>query len=104
VIVDDEYAYIGDSGSIVRVLKDGENEGITTLASGQGFIWDIAVDETHVYWSASSLNMIGRAAKDGSGEIEILASETPSPWGLDLGCNTVFWAENGTQTLHRVLK
>ncbi len=103
VIVDDDYAYIGDGGTVVRVNKDGENEGITTIASGQGFVWDIAVDSTHVYWSASGNDLVARALKDGSDKPEVLAN-TQTPWGLDLGCDSVFWAENGTQTLHRVLK
>ncbi|MCA9706663.1 MAG: hypothetical protein KDK70_12490 [Myxococcales bacterium] len=100
--VDATHVYFGSGGTIGRALKDGDNQGIETLASDQGSSWDIGVDATHVYWTSDSNGHVVRVPIEGGAE-EVLAS-TAIPWGLDLGCTTVFWAENGTQTLHMVLK
>ena len=101
--VDATHVYFGDGASIVRASKDGTNQGIEALADGQGTIWDIAVDETHVYWTSASNGQMARVALAG-GEVEVLAPDTPTPWGLDLGCHAAFWAENGSQTLQMVFK
>jgi hypothetical protein len=101
--VDATHVYFGDGASIIRAAKDGRNEGIETLASGQGTIWDIAVDDTHVYWTSASTGALGRVPLTGGGDAEVLA-DTATPWGLDLSCHAAFWAENGTQTLQMVFK
>jgi hypothetical protein len=101
--VDATHVYFGDGGGIRRAVKDGSNQGIETLASDQGTAWDIAVDDTHVYWTSSTNGALARLPLAGGGEAEILA-DTPTPWGLDLSCHAAFWAENGTQTLQMVFK
>ena len=92
-----------DVAASVRAMKAGTNQGIEVLASDQGTLWDIAVDDTHVYWTSVSNGTLARVPLEGGPEPEILA-DTASPWGLDLGCHAAFWAENGTQTLQRALK
>ncbi len=101
--VDRGHLYAGDGGTVLRMAKDGVNEEITPLANDQGFVWDIAVDEVHVYWTSASGNQLVRTVKDGSEQLEVLA-DTPEPWSLDLGCDAVYWAANGDQTLRRRLK
>ena len=100
--VDTTHVYFGDGPNIRRARKDGQDQGIETLATDQGAIWDIAVDWTHVYWTAETNGELARVQLTG-GEVEVLA-ETSTPWGLDLGCTAAFWAENGTQSLRMVLK
>lgn len=101
--VDATHVYLGDGSSIVRAVKGGTNQGIETLATDQGAVWDIAVDDIHVYWTAETNGALARIVLAGGGEAEILA-DTALPWGLDLSCHAAFWAENGTQTLQRVFK
>lgn len=101
--VDATHVYFGDGSAVVRAMKAGTNQGIEVLASDQGTLWDIAVDDTHVYWTSVSNGTLARVPLEGGPEPEILA-DTASPWGLDLGCHAAFWAENGTQTLQRALK
>ena len=101
--VDATHVYFGDGSAVVRAMKAGTNQGIEVIASDQGTVWDIAVDDTHVYWTSASNGTLARVPLEGGPEPEILA-ETASPWGLDLGCHAAFWAENGTQTLQRALK
>ena len=56
-----------------------------------------------MYWTSASNGQMARVALAG-GEVEVLAPDTPTPWGLDLGCHAAFWAENGSQTLQMVFK
>ena len=100
--IDATHVYFSDGSSIVRAVKDGQDQGIETLATAQGLIWSVAVDWTHVYWTSETNDELARVQLTG-GEVEVLA-ETSTPWGLALGCHAAFWAENGTQTLQRVLK
>jgi len=100
--VDATHVYFGDGGAIGRAAKDGTNLDVELLTDEQGTIWDIAVDETHVYWTSASNGVLARVPLAG-GEVETLA-QTSTPWGLDLGCQAAFWAENGTQTLQMRLK
>jgi hypothetical protein len=100
--VDATHVYFDDNQAIGRAVKDGTNQGIESLADGQATVWDIAVDETHVYWTSASNGELVRVSLAG-GEAETLA-QTNNPWGLDLGCHAAFWAENGTQTLQMIFK
>lgn len=100
--IDATHVYYAENGGIGRALKGANEQGVEQLAVDQGEIWDIAVDEAHVYWTASAFGALARVPL-GGGEVEVL-DDTPTPWGLDLGCHAAFWAENGTQTLQMVLK
>lgn len=103
IAVDDDALYYGASGQLGRADKLGTNEGLQNLGNDLGNIWNIDLDETHAYYTGSTENSVGRVLKDGSSPVEILAT-TPNPWGLALGCTDIYWAENGTQTLQRMLK
>lgn len=101
--VDDDFLFVADGGAVIRMDKSQMIPGLLTLTTQQGMVWDMALDDVHVYWTSASGNTVARARKDGTGRIEVLA-DTNVPWGLDLGCDAIFWAQNGTQTLQRRLK
>jgi hypothetical protein len=67
----------------------------TPLATGD-VPWDIAVDETHVYWTEQGSTPAGgkvmRASKvDGTG-LTTIASEAKGPQGIAVDASRVYWA------------
>lgn len=100
IAIDDEFLYYGASGSLGRADKLGTNEGIEILSAELDDIWNVDVDDTHVYVTLASGGEVGRIPKDGSEPFAVLAN-TEEPWGLALGCDDVYWADNGSRTLQR---
>lgn len=103
IAVDDDGLFYGANGQLSRADKLGTNQGVQNLGAELGNIWNVDLDETHAYYTGSSADTVGRVPKDGSGPVESLVT-TNNPWGLALGCDEIYWAENGTQTLQRRLK
>jgi hypothetical protein len=103
--VDGDYVVYGDAGSVMRALKSGTDRSVTTLATGQGWIWALEVDDVHAYWTSADGGFLGRAAKDGSDEPQQRALAV-EPWGLALGCDVVYWAsrDDGMQSLNAMPK
>jgi hypothetical protein len=101
--VDGERIYYADNDVILSADKAGTNRGIATVATGQDWVWDMVVDDTHVYWTDANVGAIARAPKDASGDAVQLAPAL-APWGLDVGCDAVYWANNGDQTLRKRFK
>lgn len=92
----------------VVVPVDCFGAGATVLAPGQASPTDIAVDETHVYWTVS-----GSGCSDGSvrrmpkagGLIETLASDEPNPRRLVLDQDRVYYYDGcGSGLLRSVPK
>jgi hypothetical protein len=100
LVVDDARVYYADGGTVSSAIKDGDNEGMIELATERGTVFDMAVDSTHLYWTGWTSNQVVGVPKDGSAQAEVIAS-SPTPWGLALGCDALYWAENGTGTLRK---
>jgi hypothetical protein len=64
-----------------------------TLASGQAGAAFLAVDEQYVYWTTYlEAGAVSRVRKFGGRQVvEILAKNQRWPWGIALGCSTVYW-------------
>lgn len=97
--VDDEAIYFANNTAIRRADKLGSNNEVSTLSTDQGNVWQLVVDETTLYFTSSTSNFVGRVPKDGEQEVPALLATTEQPWGIAAGCDAIFWAENGTQTL-----
>lgn len=100
LVVDDARVYYAEGGTVSSAIKGGDNEGILDLATEEGSVFDMALDATHLYWTGESTNQVVGVPKDGSAQAEVIAS-SPTPWGLAVGCDAVYWAENGTGTLRK---
>lgn len=94
--IDGEWIYYGHTDRLARALKTESNDG-EVLVNNVGNIWEIDTDEQHVYFTSETEDLLLRWDKD-SEELEELA-ETPTPWGLAVGCNRVYWAQSGTEEL-----
>lgn len=92
------------TASIARRLKTGEAP--QTLVTGEESVTNLAVNQTHIYWSApiAVSGPIKRALKDGSSSPEPIASPLagcssncpyPSGGALGLNSNYVFWGAGG---------
>ncbi len=101
--VDDDGIYFAAGGAIRRADKLGSNQNVSTLATGQGNVWQLVVDSTDIYFTSSSSDAVGRVSKTG-GATSAHLSDTDQPWGIAADCSSIYWAENGTQTLQSRLK
>lgn len=85
--------------------ESGANEGgtnetdagatITTLASGQGPSYGIAVDSQNVYWTAFDTGNVMRVSIDG-GSPTVIASGQVNPYGIAVDSQYVYWTNNNS--------
>ncbi|MBL4685943.1 MAG: DUF5050 domain-containing protein [Nannocystaceae bacterium] len=94
--IDGEWIYYQYADRLARALK-AEFDDSEVLVNGVGSIWEINIDEQHVYFTSETDDTLARWDKD-SEELEELA-ETDTPWGLAVGCDRVYWAQSGTEEL-----
>lgn len=102
--VDDGYVYwasLGLGGSISRVSKSGGD--VEVLFKGVSHPRSVAVDATHVYFTAQGEGTVSRIAKTG-GPRELLAVDQNDPIGLALSEDRVFWADVTAGTISSVSK
>jgi hypothetical protein len=119
VIVDDEFVYWVDRGSIECLVADGalrrrrkdRSEPTEELAGGLHHPHKLVADDTYVYWldygcAPNRDGTVKRIAKSG-GTPEVLASGQITPIDLDVDQQHVYWTEGVTNykgTLKRVVK
>ena len=61
------------------------------LASDQGSVRRVAMDETHLYWTNWSSAQVVRSITDG-GRLQVIASDQNFPFGIVLDATHVYWA------------
>ncbi len=98
--IDETHLFFAEGGDVLRANKDGT--GVIPLANGPGIIWDMEVDEQHLYWTSDGGDSVERVAKDGTSADVLWFSANPQ--ALDLDCSRLFWAETGTDTVQMLDK
>jgi hypothetical protein len=93
-----ERIYWLTSGGLVRSCVKGENCAPETLASGQAGAAFLVVDDQYVYWTTYlEAGTVSRVRKFGGRQVvEVLAKNQRWPWGIALGCWTVYWTNHNS--------
>jgi hypothetical protein len=109
VTMDDEWVYwrdgyqftSGGTGRLVRAPKT--RTGIVeVLAADQDAPRYVAIDDTHVYWTAS--DTVRRVAKTGVGGVETLADGFPSAHGILAEGPAVYFCTYSGGSLYKLAK
>ncbi len=121
--LDDRYVYFAlgavrwntlDRAAIVRVPKEGGTP-VVLAQDSHYHVWDLAVDETHVYWARMRDNnfvpgdgpdiggAVLRVPKEG-GEVELLASGQNGPQSVVVEGDYVYWINYASGNIRRVRK
>ncbi len=95
IAIDNSTVYFGEatSGELISVSKNGG--AVSALASQQGTITAIAVDDTNVYWTTNAGDVLALAKTTDGGAPTTLASNQASPWGLAVD-SCVYWTNAGS--------
>jgi hypothetical protein len=81
-----------ESGYLLRVLLNGEEEKITGASEG---IRGVAVDNSHVYWASQGREMVGRMSLDLSNHENEFIPLDGKPNGLAVDAAHLYWSTNG---------
>ncbi len=96
--------YWASGGDNVIRTANLDGSGMTTVLSGSGELWSVAVDplEGKVYWTSYAGKKIWRANLDGTG-VEIIQQMTDGrPLGIALdGAGEIYWCDNGKDWINR---
>ncbi|WP_437986300.1 hypothetical protein [Sorangium sp. So ce117] len=85
-----------EGGSVFRADLSGAEAGAPEeIASDQGQLNGLAVDEGHVYWTRRDAGTVVRMPK-GGGEQEVLASGQARPGDIAVDEATVYWINEGS--------
>ena len=91
--VDATHVYFDDDGGLKRVPIAGGS--VQTLVTGYN-PWEIALDDTYVYWTEKSPGAIRRVAKTGgAAQTLVSAPDVNGPTSLAVDGTNVYWAEYG---------
>jgi hypothetical protein len=96
IAVDDTNIYVGTSGPLTKLPKQG---GIVTTLDAPVGVVGVAVDTTDVYFAAfvrPGGGQIMRLAK-GGGQLMTLGSSQPNPQAIALDAVSIFWVNQGTR-------
>src|SRR5262249_53570276 len=81
-------------GVLLKKAKDGTGTAVM-LASGEGTILDLALDESRVYWVASSTGQVQSVVKSG-GPVTLLVSGQNTPTSLAVDEGRLYWLNRGS--------
>ncbi|WP_437736991.1 hypothetical protein [Sorangium sp. So ce1335] len=85
-----------EGGSVFRAaLGEDEVGEAAEIASGQGQLNGLALDEDHIYWTRRDAGTVVRMPKDG-GEPEVLASQQQRPGSVAVDAAAVYWINEGS--------
>ena len=71
---------------------------ITTAANHPDYL---ALDDTHVYWTASAPASVQRAPKTGGAMQIVAAPSGASPWKIAVDADHVYWTDQVGNTIGR---
>jgi hypothetical protein len=92
----------GDMGAVKMLPEAGGKEKV--LASELKSPFGLAVDTTHVYWTAPPAKVLNRVARAGMGSFLRVQTNQDSPHGLALDDTHLFWANLNSGTIRRLAK
>jgi len=84
--------------SIGRINSDGGglNTAFINATSGQGLVWSVAVNSTHIYWADPGRGTIGRANVDGTGAnldlIQYSVNAAIRSYNIAVDNNHIYWS------------
>jgi len=90
-------------GSVHRASRTHEGT-VETVASNQGLAFDLAVDATHLYWTATEDGTLMRWPVDGSSAPEALITDAQLPTGVALDDAAIYYVETGAGGVERLDK
>jgi hypothetical protein len=104
IALDDGFVYWADDveGTIGRVAKGGgTSELVATTSAGA---WEVAADDTRVYWSVSTQAGFVASAPKGGGDPTMLVTNLDHPSGVAVDAENLYVTVQGLPSAGSVLK